>query len=125
VSDRTPSAQEAGLPITLPLAAGIVSVETLVEAVAISTRVELTAGLRFFLILSLSLKWLFAWRVLHRSAGAALGLMLLEGTTIVSAFGAVELALPVRVALGITALVAIALVAASLSAFPPPTLPRP
>jgi hypothetical protein len=112
------------LPVTLRAAAGLVSLEALVEAVAVSGRSELTPGLRIGLILCLSLKWLFAWLVLRRSAGAALGLLLLEGTTIVAALGAVESSPGVRLALGVTAAVVMALVAASLHAFPPPTLPK-
>lgn len=112
------------LPLTLHAAAGLVSVEALVEAIAVSGRDELTAGLRAGLVLCISLKWLFAWLLLRRSAGAALGLLMLEGTTVVAAFGAVEASTAVRLALGVTAATVIALIGASLHAFPPPTLPK-
>ena len=111
-------------PWTLRAAAGLVSIEALVETVAVSGRDELTPGLRVGLILCLGLKWLFAWLVLRASAGAALGIMLLEGTTVVAAFGAVDSSTAVRLALGLTATTVVALVAASLHAFPPPTLPK-
>jgi hypothetical protein len=102
----------------------LVSVEALAEAVAVAGRSALTPGLRAGLIACIALKWLFAWRVLHLSAGATLGLLLLEGTTVVAAFGAVERALAVRAALGITAAAVVALLLASLHAFPSPTLPK-
>lgn len=112
------------VPWTLQAAAGLVSVEALVEAVVVAGRTELTAGLRVGLILCISLKWLFAWRVLHRSAGAALGLLMLEGTTIVAAFGATDTSGGARLALGVTAAVVIVLLSASLHAFPTASLPR-
>lgn len=112
------------LPFTLRAAAGLVSIEALVESVVVSDRSELTAGLRTGLVLCIALKWLFAWLVLRRSAGAALGLLLLEGTTVVAALGAVDTSSGARLALGLTAVTVMALVAASLHAFPPPTLPK-
>ena len=113
------------LPWTLRAAAGLVSVEALVESVAVVGRTALTPGLRVLLVLCLSLKWLFAWRALRLGAGAALGLFLLEGTTIVAALGAVSSAACARLALGVTAATVIALLAASLHAFPAPELPKP
>lgn len=112
-------------PWSLRAAASVVSVEALAECVAVVGRTNLTPGLRAMLVVSLGFKWLFAWRVLRLSAGAALGLLLLEGTTVVAAFGAVDSGLLVRVALGSTAVTVIALVAASLHAFPTPDLPTP
>jgi hypothetical protein len=92
--------------------------------VFISGRDELTASLRVMLILCIGLKWAFAWRVTHRSAGAALGLLLFEATTIVAALGSVEEGRAARVVVGATAATVIALVAASLHAFPSPSLPK-
>jgi hypothetical protein len=112
------------LPWTLRAAAALVSVEALVEGVAVSGRTSLTPGLRSILILSLALKWAFAWRILRLSPGAALGLLLLEGTTVVAALGAVDSDALVRLALGLTALTVITLVLASLHAFPTPALPK-
>ena len=120
-----PSSRTAvALPWTLRAAAGLVSVEALVESASVVGRSNLTPGLRGLLVLCISLKWLFAWRVLHLSPGAALGLLLLEGTTIVAAFGAVGADGLVRLALGGTALAVIGLLATSLHAFPAPALPK-
>ena len=118
-----PPATSVEPPWTLRAAAGLVSVEALVECVAVVGRTNLTAGLRAMLVIILALKWLFAWRALRLSAGAALGLLLLEGTTVVAALGAVDTDSLVRAALGATALTVIALVGASLHAFPSPDLP--
>lgn len=113
----------ATLPLTLRGAAGLVSLEALVEAIVVTGRDELTFGLRAGLLMSLSLKWVFAWLVLRRNAGAVLGLLLLEGTTVVAALGAVEASGGARLALGVTAATVIVLTAASLHAFPSPELP--
>lgn len=113
------------LPWTLRAAAGLVSVEALVESVAVVGRTALTPGLRVLLVLCVSLKWLFAWRALRLGAGAALGLLLLEGTTVVAALGAESSDVGPRLALGATAVTVIALLAASLHAFPSPELPKP
>ena len=119
-----PVSVAAAPPWTLRAAAGVVSIEALVEGIAVSSRTALTPGLRVVLVLCLAMKWLFAWRVLRLSAGAALGLLLLEGTTIVSALGAVDTDALVRWALGGTALSVVVLVLASLHAFPTPALPK-
>jgi hypothetical protein len=117
-----PSPSIAVRPWTLSWAVAVVSVEALVESVAVAGRSNLSVGLRSALVLCVALKWLFGWRVLHRSAGAALGL--LEGTTVVAALGAVDSPAAVRLLLGGTALAVIALLLASLHAFPSPTVPR-
>lgn len=119
-----PSASTAVRPWTLSWAVAVVSLEALVESVAVAGRDNLSVGLRSALVACLALKWLFGWRVLHRSAGAALGLLLLEGTTVVAALGAVDSPTAVRLLLGGTALAVIALLLASLHAFPSPTVPR-
>jgi hypothetical protein len=122
-----PSARAAGTtpvpPWTLRAAAGLVSIETLLECLAVVGRTSLTPGLRGLLIACVALKWVLAWRVLGLRAGPALGLLMLEGTTVVAALGAVETDGYVRLALAGSALTAVALIAASLHAFPPPTLP--
>lgn len=120
-----PSSPVAVVPWTLRAAASIVAVEALAEAIAVAGRSNLTAGLRGALVLCIGIKWLLAWRVVRLSAGAALGLLMLEGTTVVAAFGAVATDLHVRLALGGTALLAIVLLACSLHAFPSPALPNP
>jgi len=118
---RSPA--EAARPWTLGAAVALVSIEALVEAVAVAGRSSLTPGLRTLLVLCISLKWLFAWRATRLSAGAALGLLLLQGTTVVAAFGAVDSPAAVRLGLGAVAAASIALLAASLHAFPAPDLP--
>jgi len=120
----TAGARAVARPWTLPAAVGLVSVEALVEALAVAGRSSLTPGLRVGLVLCVALKWLFAWRVVHLSAGAALGLLLLEGTTLVAALGAVDTPTPVRLALAASAATVLGLLSASLHAFPSPTLPR-
>jgi hypothetical protein len=116
--------EEVVLPWTLRAAVALVAVEALVEAVVVTGRSELTPGLRVFLVLCVGLKWLFAWRVLRLSAGAAFGLLLLEGTTVVAALAAIESSTGARVALGGVALAVLVLLSSSLHAFPSPTLPK-
>jgi hypothetical protein len=117
--------EPASLPWTLRAATAVVAVEAVVEAIAIGGRSELTAGLRIMLLGFLSLKWLFAWRARRLSPGAAMGLLLLEGTTVVAAIGATDAHPLARVALAAAGLAALVLLAASLHAFPSATLPRP
>ncbi len=112
------------VPWTLQTSVGLVSAEALAEAVFVARRDELTPGLRVGLVLCIALKWLFAWRVLHLSAGAMLGLLLLEGTTIVAALGAVDTSDGARAALAVVALTCLVLLSSSLHAFPSPTLPK-
>jgi hypothetical protein len=121
----TPAAEPTSLPWTLRAATALIVVEALAEAVAVGGRDELTAGLRVMLILFLSLKWLFSWRARRLSPGAAMGLLLLEGTTVVAAIGASEAHLGARLALGLAAATALVLLAASLHAPPAAPLPRP
>ncbi|HLT16630.1 MAG TPA: hypothetical protein VK007_08000 [Acidimicrobiales bacterium] len=121
----TSGRDDAHRPWTLPAVVALVSAEALVEAVAVAGRGSLTPGLRAGLVLCIALKALFAWRVLHRSHGAALGLLLLQGTTVVAALGAVDSPAAVRLALGGVAVASIALLSASLHAFPQPQLPAP
>ena len=118
-----PDPEPVTLPWTLRAAAAVIGAEALAEALAVGGRTSLTVGLRVGLVLCISLKWVFAWRVQHRSAGAALGLLMLEGTTIVAALGAVDTGAGTRLALGGTALAAIVLLLSSLHAFPSPSLP--
>ena len=120
-----PSATDpAPLPWTLRAATALVTVEALVEAVAVSGRGELTPGLRVMLVAFLGLKWLFAWRARLLRPGAAMGLLLLEGTTVVAAVGATEAHPLARLGLAASALAVLTLLAASLHAFPSAPLPR-
>ena len=120
----TEDAGAAELPWTLRAAVGLVTVEAVAEGVGVAGRTELTAGLRTGLVLCVGLKVLFAWRAAHLSPGAVLGLLMLEGTTVVAALGATEADPAVRLALAGVALVVLALLSSSLHAFPSPTLPK-
>ena len=111
------------VPAALRTAAALVAVEAVVEAVVIARRDELTLGLRVMLIGFLSLKWLCAGGILRLQAGAALGVFLLEGTSVVAALGAVDAPAGARLALAGSAGLAMVLVATSLHAFPEAPLP--
>lgn len=111
------------IPATLRAAAALIAVEAAVEMVVVARREELTPGLRVMLIGFLSLKWIFAARALRLRAGPALGLFLLEGTSVVAAFGATEASMPARLAMAGSAVVVCVLLASSLHAFPTPPLP--
>lgn len=112
------------LPWTLRAGVGLVAMEALVEAIVVAGRTELTTGLRALLVLCIGLKWLFGWRALYLSPGAMLGLLMLEGTTVVAALGAVDASVTARVGLATVALAALVLLSSSLHAFPSPTLPK-
>jgi hypothetical protein len=120
----TEDADGVEVPWTLRAAAWVVAAEAAAEAVGVAGRSELTPGLRVGLVLCVSLKALFAWRALRLSAGAVLGLLMLEGTTVVAALGATGTPAAVRLALAGVALVVLALLSSSLHAFPSPTLPK-
>lgn len=121
-----PADDDAGVdvPWTLRAAVALVVVEAGAEAVGVAGRSELTPGLRVGLVLCVGLKVLFAWRARHLSPGGTLGLLLLEGTTVVAALGATDATTTVRLALAGVALVVVALLSSSLHAFPSPTLPK-
>ena len=111
------------VPWKLRAAVGLVGAETAVECGVVIGRSELTGGLRAGLVVCLSLKWLFAWRALRLGAGGALGVFLLEATTVVAALGATGADTWLRAALVVVALTVIVLLAGSLHAFPVPALP--
>ena len=123
MTSPTPATDGSDLPLTLRAAVAIVSIEALVEAVAVAGRTELRPALRVALICCLGGKWLAAWGVSARRPGAALALLLLEGTTVLAALGATETPIEVRLALGAVAIAVIVLLLVSLDAFPSPTLP--
>jgi hypothetical protein len=113
------------VPTRLRFAAVLVAAEALVEVMVVAGRDELTTGLRVMLVAFLSLKWVCAVGVLRLRAGAALGLFLLEGTSVVAAAGATDAPAAARAALAAVAVAVIVLLAASLHAFPAPPVPRP
>jgi hypothetical protein len=117
-------ADEAVVPWTLKAAVGLVVVEAAVEVVVVARRDELTPGLRVLLALCIGLKWVFAWGALRLHPGAAMGLLLLEGTTVVAALAATEASPAARLAAGGVALTVLVLLSSSLHAFPSPTLPK-
>jgi hypothetical protein len=110
-------------PARLRAAAVLIVAEMVVEAVVIARRTELVPGFRVCLVLVLSLKLVWAAGALRLRAGAALGLFMIEGVSALAALGATDAPLGARLALATTALTAIALVAASLHAFPEASLP--
>jgi hypothetical protein len=112
-----------GTPARLRAAAALISAEALVEAVVIARRTELVPGFRVCLILVLSLKLVWAVGVLRLRPGAALGLFMIEGISALAALGATDAPIGARLALAATATAVIALVAASLHAFPEAPLP--
>ena len=107
----------------LRVAAALVSIEAIVEAVVIARRDDLVPGFRVCLILVLSLKWVWAHGITRLRPGAALGLLMIEGLSAVAALGAVDAPPAVRLALAASAIASIALVASSLHAFPEAPLP--
>lgn len=115
---------ETELPLTLRAAVGLVSIEALAEAIWVAMRTELRPALRVVLVLCVGSKWAAAWGVTARRPGAALALLLLEGSTILAALSATESADLARWALGVAALAVIVLLLLSLDAFPPPRLPQ-
>jgi len=118
-----PDPRPLALPWTLRAAAGLVAVEALAEVLHVAGRDGLTGGLRTVLVACVALKWVAGARVLRLKPGAALALLLLEGTTVVAALGATDVAAGARLAVAAAAVAVIALVLASLHAFPSPALP--
>jgi hypothetical protein len=116
-----PDAAEA--PVTLRALVPLVAAQALVEALVVTGRDELTVAMRAVLVAVIGLKLLFAWGAARLRAGPALGLLLVQGTTVLAALGATDLAGPARLALGGTAVLASVLLLVSLHAFPGPTLP--
>ena len=110
------------VPLRLRFAAALATVLALGELVAVSTRTDLTPGLRVGLMLILALQLLFAARVTHRSAGSVLGLFAFNGMAVIAAIGS-SAHLLLRLGLAAGALGVIVLLAMSLDAFPSPAPP--
>jgi hypothetical protein len=111
-------------PVALDGAALLITVETLVELLVIAWRTELTLGLRAVLMLCVGSKLLLVALARRVSAGAVLGLLLFEATSVVVALGATSAPLAARLLLGANALAAMVLLGASAHAFPAPRLDR-
>lgn len=112
-------------PRTLDVASVLVAGQAVVELVVLAWRSQLTVEMRVALALVVALQFLLVWRMRRHSAGAVLGLMLFELSSVLVAAGATGWPLAARTVLAVVAVAVIALLAASAHAFPSPTLPRP
>jgi hypothetical protein len=110
-------------PLTLSVAVWLSVVITICELGFISVRSELTPGLRVMLCLMVGLQLLFAQRAAQLSAGGVFGLFACEAMAVVGAIGA-DGPVAVRLALAAGAIATIVLLAASLDAFPSPSISR-
>src|SRR4051812_13006436 len=110
-------------PLTLTAGTWLAVVLTLGELGFISARSELTPGLRVMLCVMVGLQLLFAQRAAHLSAGGVLGLFACEAMAVIAAIGA-RGPITIRLALAAAAIATIALLAASLHAFPSPSITR-
>ena len=118
------SEQPAVPPATLRAAATVVTLQAVCEMVSVAGRTELVVGLRISLMLVIGLQLVFAARLSRYSAGSVFGLFAFELMTLVA--GAVSGgSLLIRGALALSSITVIALLGASLSAFPSPAPPRP
>jgi hypothetical protein len=106
----------------LRFAAALVTVLALAELIAVSTREDLTPGLRVGLMLILALQLLFAAGITRRSAGSVLGLFAFNGMAVIAAIGS-SAHLLLRIGLAIGALGVIVLLSMSLDWFPSPAPP--
>jgi hypothetical protein len=110
-------------PLTLSAAVWLSVLITLGELVFISLRSELTPGLRVMLCMMVGLQLVFAQRAAQLSAGGVFGLFACEAMAVIGAIGA-DGPLIVRLALAAAAIATIVLLAASLHAFPSPSISR-
>jgi hypothetical protein len=110
------------VPLRLRFAAALVTVQVLAELVAVSTRRDLTPGLRVSLMVILGLQLLFAAGITHRSAGSVLGLFTFNGMAVIAAIGS-DAHLLLRAALAVSAVGVIVLLSMSLDSFPAPAPP--
>lgn len=106
----------------LRAAFALVVAETTVEIVLVLTSGRWTLAGRIVIAACIGLKYLFAWRLLHRSAAAVLALALWEISALLVAAGA-DWAAPGRAALAVTAVVVIVLLARASRTFPEPVVP--
>ena len=114
---------EGAPPFTLTAAAWLAVLLTLCELGFIAGRSEFTPGLRVMLCVMVGLQLLFAQRAASLSAGGVLGLFACEAMAVIAAIGA-RGPIGVRLALAAAAIGTIALLAASLHAFPSPSITR-
>ncbi len=109
------------VPARLAAAAVLTAGLAIVETVHIVGRDELVPALRGFLVLVVALQVVLAVATARRNAGAALGLLVYQVTTVLAAvaggFG------DERPLLAVGAVIVVVLVSSSLSAFPTIELP--
>jgi hypothetical protein len=103
-------------------AAALVVAETTVEVGAVLLSGRWTLLGRLVIAGCVALKYLFAWRLLHRSAGAFLALALWEISAILVALRA-DWDMPVRLALAATAFAVLVLLGRASRTFPEPVVP--
>ena len=106
----------------LTVAAALVCAETTVEVGVVLASGRWTLLGRLVIAGCIALKYLFAWRLLHRSAGAFLALMLWEISALLVAAGA-DWPAAARGALAATAVATIVVLVRASRAFPAPALP--
>lgn len=106
----------------LHAAVALVCAETTVEVALVLAGGRWTLLGRVVIAGCVALQYLFAWRALHRSAGAVLGLMLWQVSALLVAAGA-DWAAGARLALAACALATIVLLGRASRAFPEPVLP--
>lgn len=108
-------------PFTLRLATTLAVAETLGEAIGIGWRDDLRWPLRIALILVISTQILFALGARRFSPGSVFALFAYQIATVVVTLR-MRAPVPLRLLLGTSAVATFALLAASLSAFPPPEI---
>lgn len=104
-------------------AAALVAAETAAEVAVVLASGRWTVLGRVFIAACIALKYPFVWRLLHRSAGAVLALILWEISALLVAAGA-DWPGAARAGLAATAVVAIVLLIRASRTFPEPVLPR-
>lgn len=111
-------------PATLRAAAALASVVALGELIAVALRSDLVPGSRVIMMGVVSLQLAFAAMLTRYSAGSVLALFAFEATAVVASVGSSG-PIVLRGALASCAVAVVALMGASLSAFPSPAPPPP
>jgi hypothetical protein len=107
----------------LAWASSLVVLQTSGEIAYVIGRDEFTTGLRVGLAVVLALQLVFAHGAMRMSAGSVLALMAYEMMAIVAAIAG-DGAFAVRGALAASAVAVVVLLLVSISAFPPPDMPK-
>jgi hypothetical protein len=109
--------------VRLRAAAVAATVMATAEIAVVAALADLRPPLRVTLALVWGLQYLLAWRLLHRSAGAVLFLVLFQVTALLVAAGARDWHGAVRAVLALGAVVTAVLVVRAAGAIPSPALP--